>query len=848
MTIALLSKPEAVRAAISEYDQLGRDAFLDKYGFRPARSYFLEHDGRLYDSKAIVGVAVGKEHPERGPLRSDQFSGGEATVRAKLESLGFKMVISDRETIGISSTDIELLRLARTSGKPYSALSSEESSAYQRIHTAVGQLGRAVADKLGPGYTLKLTSGYAVQSGVRGAQPKDIWFGVFPTENKDAFVGNPQLFLIVSGRGLEFGFAASTHPSDFSNMDLKHKVRSAAPRIFALLPEPGDEQAERLNSALAGHEWKFRKKGRLNPGESEFPSLAPWLAFMHSEEGKREAGGSISRYVVGSDIDEFDLETELLDMVDVFRPLMEQMRPGQSPTTSPPAQPTSRFATALRIALSEFGRVRAGPYGRMEPMWSLLNDVIQSLEALSPIQSRSHIALSASLGQGNWARVPWIALLNRNLTTTTEKGVYCVFLIATDLSRVYLTLNQGVTAVIEELGRREGTAALIERAANYRDRVAELASHGFVLENTIDLATDGTLPGNYKQGTIAYAELLVDQLPSDGELEVLLESLLTAYDRLAAEDVVEQVLEPLEQPAREAPAPAYTIDDAMDGLFMVRAEFERILSAWRLKKNLILQGAPGVGKSFVARRLAYALLEAKDQARVEAIQFHQSYSYEDFIQGYRPNGSGGFARHDGVFYRFCREALNRPDRNFVLIIDEINRGNISKILGELMLLIEHDKRSPEWAVQLAYSEEGERRFYIPENLYIIGMMNTADRSLSVVDYALRRRFAFVTLDPHFDSPRFRAHLEASEVPTSIVDQIVHRMGTLNDAILADQASLGRGYQIGHSFFVPTSPVGDPEKWFRQVIDTEIRPLLDEYWFDDPDRAEHWCALLRDGAS
>jgi hypothetical protein len=116
----------------------------------------------------------------------------------------------------------------------------------------------------------------------------------------------------------------------------------------------------------------------------------------------------------------------------------------------------------------------------------------------------------------------------------------------------------------------------------------------------------------------------------------------------------------------------YTIDDALQGLFMEKAQFERILSIWSEKKNLILQGAPGVGKSFVARRLAYALIGAKDRTRVEAVQFHQSYGYEDFIQGYRPTEAGGFERRDGVFLRFCRAAAADPGRRYVFIIDEVN--------------------------------------------------------------------------------------------------------------------------------------------------------------------------------
>jgi MoxR-like ATPase len=843
MSIALLSKPQAVHAAMQEYDHLGRGAFLEKYGFRPARSYFVVHEGRRYDSKAIVGAAVGKEHPDRGPLRPDEFAGGDATVRAKLEALGFKMVIADPEVTSITYADVEQLRLARASGKQYAALSSDERGAYERITATLKVLGRAVADRLGPGYTLKLTSGFAVQSGVRGAQPKDLWFGIFPTENAETFLGNPQLFLIVSGRGLEFGFAASTHPGDFSNTEIKQKVREAAPRIFSLLPHPSDPLPARLDKALSvGAGWSFRRKGRLDPGQTDFPDLKAWLAFMHSETGKREAGGTICRYVVGPEIDAVDLQAELLEAVEIFRPLMEGMRPDRQLDAPIPPTSSEIFSSAMRTALAELDRVRAGPYGRMEPMWTHMAEVVRSLQALDAIRARPHIKIDWSLGQGNWARVPWIALLNRNVTTSTETGLYCVFLIANDLSRVYLTLNQGVTALIKELGPREGARTLAERAVAYRTRAPELADNGFLLDNATELAADGRLAANYKQGTIAHAELLSDRLPSDVELEALLEPLLAVYDRLAQESAADHVLEPVE-PMIEDVLPAYTIDDAMDGLFIERAEFQRILAAWRLKKNLVLQGPPGVGKSFIARRLAYALIGSKDQRRVEAVQFHQSYGYEDFVQGYRPDGSGGFARYDGTFYRFCQKAMANPTREYVFLIDEINRGNLSKILGELMLLIEHDKRSAEWAVQLAYGKEGEPRFYIPENVYIIGMMNTADRSLSLVDYALRRRFAFISLDPAFESGVFRAHLETYGVPVALVRRIVQRMGVLNQAIFSDQANLGRGYQIGHSFFVPDGPLTDAEEWYQRVVETEIRPILEEYWFDNPEKADHWRGEL-----
>jgi 5-methylcytosine-specific restriction protein B len=286
----------------------------------------------------------------------------------------------------------------------------------------------------------------------------------------------------------------------------------------------------------------------------------------------------------------------------------------------------------------------------------------------------------------------------------------------------------------------------------------------------------------------------------------------------------------------------YSVDDALDGLFMRRDEFTRLVDNWRKKKNLILQGAPGVGKTFVARRLAYALMGYKDPTRVRTVQFHQSYGYEDFVQGYRPSGSG-FILREGVFLNFCARALEDPSEQYVFIIDEINRGNLSRILGELMLLIEPDKRSPEWAVKLAYAEKAEERFYVPSNVFILGMMNTADRSLAVVDYALRRRFAFATILPAFGESAFRAYLLNCGVVEALADQLIDRMMALNAAIAADTTNLGRGYCIGQSFF---TPVGDGEHglhWYNKVVETEIVPLLEEYWFDQPDKVEQWRAKL-----
>lgn len=163
---------------------------------------------------------------------------------------------------------------------------------------------------------------------------------------------------------------------------------------------------------------------------------------------------------------------------------------------------------------------------------------------------------------------------------------------------------------------------------------------------------------------------------------------------------------------------------------MTEEEYDQLTSILQMKKNIILQGAPGVGKTFVAERLAFSLMGKPDLERVMTIQFHQSYSYEDFIMGFRPSTSG-FELRRGAFYTFCKKAESDKNHDYFFIIDEINRGNLSKIFGELFMLIENDKRGK--SLQLLYSDE---QFSIPENLYIIGMMNTADRSLALLDYAL----------------------------------------------------------------------------------------------------------------
>ena len=278
----------------------------------------------------------------------------------------------------------------------------------------------------------------------------------------------------------------------------------------------------------------------------------------------------------------------------------------------------------------------------------------------------------------------------------------------------------------------------------------------------------------------------------------------------------------------------YTKQNFLNEVFMKETDYDKLVALLKHKKNIILQGAPGVGKTFTAKRLAYSLISAEDDSRIEMVQFHQNYSYEDFVMGYRPTETG-FELRNGVFYDFCEKARCDIENDYYFIIDEINRGNLSAVFGELLMLVESDYRDK--PVRLVYKKD--KLFSVPHNVYIIGMMNTADRSIAMIDYALRRRFSFFTMKPGFESNGFMVWQH--KVRNDVFDTLIEKIKKLNADIAADD-SLGEGFCIGHSYFVydeKNIPANGVEAWLRNVVYYDICPMLDEYWFDDKQKSEHW---------
>ncbi|HLN35398.1 MAG TPA: AAA family ATPase, partial [Nitrososphaeraceae archaeon] len=265
-----------------------------------------------------------------------------------------------------------------------------------------------------------------------------------------------------------------------------------------------------------------------------------------------------------------------------------------------------------------------------------------------------------------------------------------------------------------------------------------------------------------------------------------------------------------------------TLEKLSQSIFISEQKLKNIQQLLKEKKQVIFYGPPGTSKTFVAKKFSEYFVNGKKE-NIEIVQFHPSYSYEDFIEGIKPRLSiegeaTGFIKQPGILKNLVDKCIKNPNENFVLIIDEINLGNISKIFGELIYLLEYRNEK----VRLTYSPNEE--FYIPNNLYIIGIMNSADRSIAFVDYALRRRFYFIDFYPDAENEDIlKKWFIKNRIKEYYQNNVLEMMREINIEI---SNKLGREYQIGYSYFMHSL---DYEK-VKRIIDYAIIPLVEQYFF------------------
>lgn len=617
------------------------------------------------------------------------------------------------------------------------------------------------------------------------------------------------------------------------------------------------------------------------------------------------------------------------------------------------------------------------------------------IAGLDSVKANPNLEVKSSYGKGNWAAVPWVAILDTRETSTTQNGTYVVILFSEDGMQCQIKLGQGVTE-IQKIFKRKAPEELQRRADKIRATLTTEDLRNLFPPSPMSGLGAGSMARLYESSTIFSKEYLADSLPSDAELENVLNTLVDAYGRFVAEKLnsvepgdvsndllvrvwalsagkngekwsnfvetgevgigwdhlgdlsryrsLEEIFRALtnedgHRPSNDAlccyqfaheisvgdlivakagrkkilgvgrvtsnyiwdgsldsfksrrkvdwlrtdqtefpgtgttvktlteitsyPSFINLVNDYLgleevseneesdelaasetynlqsiveDGCFLAEDALKAMLARLKLKKNIILQGPPGTGKTWLAKRLAYALVGQKSPDRVKVVQFHANIAYEDFIRGYRPSGEGRLTLVDGAFMEAIEDARN-SSQPLVVVIEEVNRGNPAQIFGEMLTLLEADKRHVREGIELTYKRRVGERVYIPPNLYVIGTMNIADRSLALVDLALRRRFAFIELAPALNRA-WRSWLEdRCGFSADLIAQIESKITTLNEQISSDQR-LGQQFRVGHSYVTPPegADINDPVQWFKQVILTEIAPLLFEYWFDDTDQA------------
>lgn len=506
----------------------------------------------------------------------------------------------------------------------------------------------------------------------------------------------------------------------------------------------------------------------------------------------------------------------LVDFVDkgIYRRVDPNVGPESRPTT--PYAPSDTIQGGLeRILATYFESRQTVLFSKEVPVAQEFAELQLALQASDPVASRPHLKVVASYGKGNWSHVPWISILDHRITTTTQDGVYPVFLFAADMSGVYLTLNQGTTAKKREVGSARAGDIFLRRAQRIRDVVAPDFEDRFSLSNNLSLHSTTQLGTDYERATIAHRLYAAGSVPDDDELLADLERVLRAYDRYFKEQ------DKFETPQSTVIATRSTTSlDAIAEELLVPAQWLRtVAQLWDRQRQIIFYGPPGTGKTYIAKRLVEHLSPEREHRTL--VQFHPSYAYEDFVQGFRPGPSGeGFALRNGPLLDLATRA--DASTRVTMLIDEINRGNIAKVFGELYFLLEYRGEK----IRLQYDDS---EFALPDNLFLIGTMNTTDRSIAQLDAALRRRFQFFSMFPDREPIKgiLRRWLGRHRPDMVYVADIVD---------FANAKMIDRTLMIGPSYFMKHDL---DEELFELTWQHSILPYLEEQFLDQPELLEEF---------
>jgi MoxR-like ATPase len=726
-----LTDRDAVLASMREFDEIGREAFLQKYGFGRAQKYRILHEGNLYDVKAVLAAAYQRQFPERKPLTSENSTSGLRTTVPKAQELGF-----------------EVAGAVDGSAVPERAFIFQANPAYYDIAAAVRELGemnwsvRQSQNQIHAGDRVYIwesgPTGGVIAAGTILTDPS-----VLPAQEGPRFIRDPSKF---EGEDLRVRLSIDrvVYPPLSRETMQKHPVlRDLGIIKFANATNYGLSEEE--DAVL----WEMVDEGATL-------SLYELIALWQEETGyptERDLNKKGQREALAAVLTEESIERVIAD-------------PNE-------------------FDILKFGQLASTAYGGAGNQATAQKHINEGSEAkLRVAEALRHLLFD---GGEISSRLDDVLLKEEWHPTGFGEGLATKSLAIVDPDH-WLPLYQ--------YSGQKGKLRLMESPE---------------LGITVPKDLEEWTPGRRIKWTNDRLRQLMDPyLPGDPWGQMVFLYWL-----------------------RERHAPVVggssSLSDLADELLVEEEELEKIVDLLEEKRQVIFQGPPGTGKTYVARRLGKHFEEQGGQT--ETVQFHPSYSYEDFVEGYRPAPVGdhpGFKLVQGPLKRLAMNAEADPDHTYVLVIDELNRGNVAKVFGELYFLLEY--RSEKIRLQYAEpDEEDEAHFSLPKNLWIIATMNTADRSIALMDAALRRRFYFVDYYP--DRPPVKGLLDRW-----LKRNRLERFGWIS-AVLdrANEKLDDSDAAIGPSHFLLKDPTELSDERIARIWSHSVLPYLQERLIGEPGR-------------